>query len=180
MTKKAHIIIIVSAIFAVIAVYLAVFFMVENIGVQKPTAAKKGLKAVSSSLARGKEAEAVSKAKRRPVLVVSRPQDVGIKVIPEEEKPGKLEDWHKVISDVMPEAKKQLTPEQAAEIRKSLILDDPAKAAERREQMQQADSVVKELEEKLAKNPSDRETKARLEKINMLKGIGKAMEESFK
>ncbi len=104
-------------------------------------------------------------------LIPSRPEDYGMVVTRESDKPKTQAEWDKFFHRKLSEVKSQISLETLAKI-KNKIEEDPAK---REEKMEKIDKSFQQCQELLKKDPDNEEVKEKLERLMMLKSIAKEL-----
>jgi len=116
-----------------------------------------------------KREEIATKRPRR--LIPSRPEDYGMIVIDENNKPQAQEGWDNLLSPKFEELKAKAPPERWDKI-KEKIREEPQKTQEK---LKQIDDSIKQYQEILRQDPNNQEIKGKLERLMMLKSITKEL-----
>jgi hypothetical protein len=106
-------------------------------------------------------------ARRR--LVPSRPEDYGMVVTSDFDKPKTQAEWNKFMQERISEVKNRLPPEALAKV-KDKVSEEPKKTQEK---LAKIDKAIQECREILAKEPADEKIKAKLEGLMILRAIAK-------
>lgn len=108
---------------------------------------------------------------RKRGLPVSNPEEYGILVTDEYSGPQTQEDWDRIISQKIKEAKAQLSPEELEKMSHK-IEEDPQKTADK---LKVIEANIQRCQEILSGDPDNKETKEKLERLRILKSILKQL-----
>ncbi len=103
------------------------------------------------------------------VLVPANPEDYGMVVIDENNKPRTQEDWDRLIIGRIRDAKFELTAQQTEELR-AKIQEDPQKTQEK---LKKIDEAIAKCYEILRGDPLNQDARDKLDRLMMLKSISK-------
>ena len=117
------------------------------------------------------EKEEPAATTERKEIVPSRPEDYGVIIIDEGNKPKTQEEWDKLFSQKIKELKTEFPAETWNEINEK-IKEDPLKKANT---MKEIDENIAKCKKILDKEPHNKEIKDKLERLMMLKSIGKEL-----
>jgi len=117
------------------------------------------------------EAEKGQVNKEPSVLTPANPEDYGMVVINEGNKPRTQEDWDRLLMDRIRDAKSELSAQQTEEL-KAKIQEDPQKTQEK---LKKIDEVIAKCNEALKKDPSNTDVRNKLDRLMMLKSISKEL-----
>lgn len=104
-------------------------------------------------------------------LVPSRPEDYGMVVIDDSNRPQMQEEWDILFSEKIKEVKSQTDSETWKKV-KEQIKEDPQKTQEK---LKQIDENIKKCKEILKADPDNQEIKNKLERLMILKSIAKEL-----
>jgi len=107
-------------------------------------------------------------------LTPARLQDYGMIIIDSTNRPKIQQDWDKLLAERIEDLKSNISPQVWSEIQES-IKENPQKTQEK---LKKIDRYIKECEETLKGDPNNRDTRERLERLMILKGISKFLPES--
>lgn len=118
-----------------------------------------------------------SKGAEKPMrqLIPSRPQDYGMVVMEETDKPKTQEDWNSLLSHKISQLKSEYPPEVWAQIN-SKINEEPEKTEEK---LKLIDEKIQYCIDILAKEPDNQDIKSRLERLMILKALAKELSPSW-
>ncbi|MDD4899680.1 MAG: hypothetical protein PHT31_04720 [Candidatus Omnitrophica bacterium] len=104
-------------------------------------------------------------------LVPARPEDYGMVVFKKSQEPKTQGEWDNLMSAKIKEIKEQTPPDVLKEA-KEAIKEDPRRT---REKLQQIDDLIIKLKEDLIKDPDNQGIKDRINRLMVLKSIGKEL-----
>ncbi|MCX5705581.1 MAG: hypothetical protein NTZ92_05965 [Candidatus Omnitrophica bacterium] len=105
------------------------------------------------------------------VLVPANPEDYGMTVIDETNKPRTQEDWDRLLTARIRDVKSELTAQQMEEV-KAKIQEDSQKTQEK---LKKIDEVIAKCNEILKSDPSNQDARDKLNRLMMLKSISKEL-----
>ncbi len=117
------------------------------------------------------EAKKIQVNKEPDVLTPANPEDYGMVVINESNKPRTQEDWDRLLIDKIRDVKSELSAQQVEEV-KAKIQEDPQKTQEK---LKKIDEAIAKCNEALKKDPSSAELRNKLDRLMMLKSISKEL-----
>lgn len=106
-----------------------------------------------------------------PKLVPSRPQDYGMIVIDEYNRPQTQEDWDNLLGAKIRALKSELPSEAKEKIREQIKEDSQVT----QDKIKQIDEGIVKCQDILKDEPNNQEAKERLERLMMLKSIAKEL-----
>jgi len=101
------------------------------------------------------------------ILIPAHPEDFGMVVIDENNRPATQQEWDRLISEKVRELKSEATPETWQKI-KEKINEDRKKTEDK---LKQIDESIKKYKEILKQEPNNKEAREKIERLMMLKSI---------
>ena len=154
--KKKYLI--VSGIFIMVVIGMVSFSLYQSSQLPRDTEAKPQQE---------KPHESVDVPEEPKRLTPDRPEDYGMTVTPENNKPRTQEEWNNLIAEKMSGLRYNTDPE-AWERVKTMTAEDPARTQEK---IRQIEADIARYEEILVSDPSNQDLSNKIERLRMLKAI---------